>query len=117
MKELKISGAAIVLALAVGAAGAALAVEVITPQDANINFYAPEEDTWESDAICNPGKQDPLTFEPSGEDFFALEFGRPLDFSDGRDRLKEFGAEVTGDYEIRDGALEITGDGTGAGRS
>ena len=35
MKDLKISGAAIVLALAVGAAGAALAVEVITPQDAN----------------------------------------------------------------------------------
>lgn len=113
MNEGKLRAACFAALLAAGAAGAALAVEVITPQDANVNFYAPEEDTWESDAICNPGKQDPLTFEPSGEDFFTLEFGRPLDFSDGRDCLKEFGAEVTGDYEIRDGALEITGDGTG----
>ena len=96
-----------------GVACAASAVEIIRPKDANINYYAAEEDTWRSDAICHPGKQDPLTFEPSGEDFFTHEFGRPLDFSDGRDCLKEFGAEVTGDYVIRDGALEITGDGTG----
>ena len=104
----------LVTALAVaGAAYAASAVEIIRPKDANINYYAAEEDTWQSDVICHPGKQDPLTFEPSGADFFTHEFGRPLDFSDGRDCLKEVGAEVTGAYVIRDGALEITGDGTG----
>lgn len=99
--------------LVAGAAMAASAVQIIVPKDANINYYATEEDTWQSDAICNPKKQDPLSFEPSGEDFFTLEFGRPMDFSDGRDCLREFGAEVTGAYAIRDGALEISGDGTG----
>ena len=43
-------------------------------------------------------------YEP-GSDFFLLEYGSPCVFT--TDKLREFGAEVKGEYRIQDGALQF----------
>ena len=89
------------LALVTAAAPNDGSVQVAASID-GIGVFPLSEQTWRSRVICHPDKTTEAPRVWIGEEFFALEYGDPCDFSR-RDFVADYGYCGNGEYRIEDG--------------